>query len=318
MTPEYTITHRAYTITHRVYTISDYQMVIDFLGELSHVVTENHNWLPGRFEYAEYLISPLFIERGLSDWKKTIHLWFDEQKLVAMVNSENPDANTYIQIMPEYQFLTEELIVWAENNLAIADWDNVIPRIAIWAHDSDKSRQIILKERGFRLTEQEDHLQHQLILDNFAPTKLPDGYHFSSFASGLDFSSRAVVTALAFGDEVPISESIYETVRSAPSYRLDLDIAIVDANNKAISVATFWLDETNKLGYIEPVATRPEYSGKGFAKKLLHHGMYKLKQLGINNVYVGARAEVRPFYKSCGFIEAEMNQMWEKWYPKKL
>ncbi|MBM7036089.1 GNAT family N-acetyltransferase [Vibrio ulleungensis] len=306
-----------YTISHRAYTDADYQIVIDFLGVLLNEDPENHNWLPGRFEYAEYLISPLFKERGLPDWKETIHLWFDGEKLIGMVNSENPDANTYIQILPSYQFLTEELIDWAENSLVIADWDNITPRLAVWANDSDVNRQTILNKRGFRRTEQEDYIQRQLIPDNFTAPELPDGYQYSSFANGLDFNSRTEVTALAFGDEVPLSESIYEVVRSAPNYRPELDIAVVDTKNKAIAVATFWLDETNRLAYLEPVATRPEYHGKGFAKKLLHHGMYKLKERGIDNVYVGAHAGVRLFYMSCGFREAKMNQMWEKWYPQK-
>ncbi len=301
-------------ISHRAYAREDYQTVIDFLGTLLQLCPERHNWLPGRFEYAEFLVCPLFKERGLADWKESIHLWFDDQTLVAMVNSENPDANAYVQVRPDYEFLTEEIIAWAEENLAIDDWDNVNPRLAIWAHENDQKRQAILKKRGFRLTEQLDFLQRQRIADDITAPELPSGFQFSSFASGLNFDSRMKVTALAFGDETPLSESIYKVTRSAPSYREDFDLAIVNANHEAVTVATFWLDCSNQLAYIEPVATRPEHHGKGFAKKLLQYGMFLLKRQGIDKVYVGAHAQVRPFYKSCGFIEAQANQMWEKWY----
>lgn len=302
-------------IMNRAYTTVDYPRVIEFLGELLKSSPNRHNWLPGRFEYAEYLVSPLFQQQGKSDWKETIHLWFEDEALVAMVNSENPDANTYVQIRPGFEWLTEDMIGWAEEHLAVADWDNTQPRLAIWAHENDSERQTILKAKGFSLTDNVDYLQRQVISDDFIAPELPEGYFLSSFAEGLDYNSRMRTTARAFGDDTPLSESVYQVVRMAPNYRPELDMAIVDSRQDVIAVATFWIDEANQLGYIEPVATNPDYHGKGFGKLLLNQGLFKLKQLGIHHAYVGAHAGVRPFYKSCGFIEAEMNQMWEKWYP---
>jgi GNAT superfamily N-acetyltransferase len=302
------------TIVDRPYQDQDYDSVTRFLGKLLKQAPSQHNWLPGRFEYAEYLVAPLFTERGQRSWKETIHLWEHENEIVAMVNSENPDANTYIQVDPSYTELTEALVAWAEENLPVVDYDNEKPRLMIWVGKDDQHRQTILSDRGFQLCEDRDYLQRQSIPEDVQSPELPQGYSIASFGDELDFSDRMSCAARAFGDEEPLSESVYKVTRKAPNYRSDLDIGIVDENKKTIALCTVWLDVKNDLGYIEPVATDPEYHRKGFGHLVLKEAMYRMRKAGVSRAFVGAHDGVRPFYKAAGFVEAAVNQPWEKWY----
>jgi len=304
------------SITSRSYQNKDYNKVAAFLADLLKRCPDQHNWLPGRFEYAEHLLSPLFLERGLPNWKDTIQLWECDNKLVAMVNSENPDANVYVHVDPDYLELTDDILGWAEAHMAVADWDNEQPRLAIWAGVKDSFRQSLLESRGFRKCDDIDYLQRQVLTENCASPVLPEGYQFASFADELDFNSRMATTALAFGDKKPLTDSVYSVTQSAPNYHADLDFGIVDKSGKTIALCTLWLDLENDLGYIEPVATHPDFHGQGFGKLLLKEALYRFKQKGVSRAFVGAHERVRPFYKNAGFIEAAVNQMWEKKYPE--
>ena len=127
----------------RKYRDNDYNNIIKFLGELYQLDQNQPYWPPSRFEYAQYLVSPLYLDRGLPDWKNYIAIIEDNNKIVGVVNSENPDANVFIHTHPEYKKVEEELIVWAEKNM-ISD------QIIVWALDNDTSKKIILTKRGYQ------------------------------------------------------------------------------------------------------------------------------------------------------------------------
>jgi hypothetical protein len=108
------------------YTKDQYDEVIDFLGRLYRADTAKPYWLPGRWEYASYLCSPLFRERGFPDWEQFIRIIRDRGSVVALVNSENPDHNVFVHTHPGYRHLEDELIDWAEQTFETET-------ISVWA-----------------------------------------------------------------------------------------------------------------------------------------------------------------------------------------
>ena len=62
--------------TYRKYNVNDYDRTLNFFRELHRVSDNVPFWLPSRWEYTDYLLSPLLKYRGtFIDWKETIYLW---------------------------------------------------------------------------------------------------------------------------------------------------------------------------------------------------------------------------------------------------
>ena len=78
--------------------------------------------------------------------------------------------------------------------------------------------------------------------------------------------------------------------------------ALDDGGVKAICVVT---DEGDGILEIKNIATRPEYQGKGYGKKLIAHikqaykGQYRILQVG-----TGDSPLTVPFYERCGFVRS--------------
>ena len=61
-------------VTYKKYGINDYERAFNFFRELYRASENVPHWLTGRWEYTEYLVSPLLKYRGSPiDWKETIY-----------------------------------------------------------------------------------------------------------------------------------------------------------------------------------------------------------------------------------------------------
>ncbi|MGE5573550.1 MAG: GNAT family N-acetyltransferase [Bacteroidota bacterium] len=308
----------------RGYQATDYSRVIGFLSEVYSINGNQHSWLPARWEYAEYLVGPLYRFRGCPDWHTTIQIWETERgRIVGVVNSENPDENAYLQIHPDYRSIEEEMVEWAEANIAVPGADGANTReLVIWVHDNDPFRRGILGRRGYRQSEGCE-FQTRMNLDaEVPPVELPEGYSIRSVAEGVDLDSRGEAVARAFNpsiDEHRISRQIeaYLMMRKAPSYRMDLDLVTVFHDTVVTSACIVWLDERNRTGYVEPVATHPDYQRKGLGRAVVLEGLKRLKNLGARVAYVNPYGEWRcRFYTAIGFTPYDTYRAWAKEFQR--
>jgi len=138
------------TATYRKYNVNDYGRVINFFRDLYRASDNVPFWLPSRWEYAEYLVSPLHKYRGSPiDWKETIYLWeTDNSAIVAILCSENPDENIFLHIMPEFRNLEEEMVYIAEERIISGTLNKV--NINVWCQNGDSYRESIMLKRGYK------------------------------------------------------------------------------------------------------------------------------------------------------------------------
>src|SRR6056297_1697164 len=124
-------------VKSRLYQKEDYNKIMDFLSEMYKENKNQHCWLPARWEYAEHLVNPLYVERGHESWEPYIRIWEDEGKIVGISHPEDTN-NAFIQIRPGYRDLEVEMIEWAEQKIKkpIGE-NNKQKKIVIWTNDSD-------------------------------------------------------------------------------------------------------------------------------------------------------------------------------------
>lgn len=300
-------------INNRNYRDDDFYKVCDFLDTVYGMNNNQHSWLTARWIYAEYLVCPLFTSKGLKDWKSSIRIWETlDNQIVGIVSSENPDQNVFLQIHPKYRFIEKEMIEWAEINLAVFNPQEEKKQIAIWTNDSDGIRKEMLSLLGYKKGDECEYLNVFYFDKKFQEYNLPDSYTVKSMSDGIDILDKCNCAEAAF-NSIDLTSSIYIKMQSAPLYRKDLDICVLNDEGKVVSFCTIWYDDIHKIAYYEPVGTHPTYQKKGLGKALLVEGLKRLDKIGAKAVYVGAWGENRKkFYNSAGFDTYDSYRPWIK------
>jgi GNAT superfamily N-acetyltransferase len=302
------------SISYRKYSLNDYDRAENFLRDLYHKSDVVPFWLPARWEYAEYLVSPLMKHRGLSiDWKETIYLWeANNGEIVAIVCSESPDENIFLHTKPEYRYLEEEMVGIAEEQVIRSVLKKA--KIFVWCHNNDTYRQSILQKRGYVKQPFVEFLNWRDLKKQLPEIKMPDGYtiHCMVNEEGLDLQDKITRMTGAFDSETYPVE-IYRNMQLGPSYKKEFDLYTTDRERNITSFCIIWYDEELNIGYFEPVGTDANHRRKGLGKATLNAGLQCLKQVGVDNAYVGASSEERrAFYKASGFTNYVSFHPWKK------
>jgi mycothiol synthase len=297
----------------RMYRKDDYDKIIHFLREIYKMNKNQHCWLPTRWEYAEHLVNPLFVERGHKDWEPLIRIWEENDRIVGIVHPEDTH-NAFIQIRPGYRLVEEEMIEWAEKNIALPFGDGR-KKIVIWVNESDTYRKDLLKERGYSKGKECSYLNVQ---SDFSPVeiKIPADYIIRSMAEEIDLVKRFNVTQQAFNPKAEYQKEIpgsFLKMIKAPMYRSDLDIVAEYKDGTLAASCTVWYDEELNFGMFEPVATHPKHQRKGLGKAIVSEGLNRLEKLGVKTAYVESFGDNRySFYSSVGFKAYDQDYPWTK------
>ena len=74
-------------------------------------------------------------------------------------------------------------------------------------------------------------------------------------------------------------------------------------------MATFWYDERNCWGILEPLATHRDFHRRGLGRSLIAEGLARLESLGAKGLWVGNDL---PFYLALGFQVKNRIPVWSK------
>lgn len=94
---------------------------------------------------------------------------------------------------------------------------------------------------------------------------------------------------------------------AGPNFEKSLTIVVVAPNGDYVSFAGMWFDAVNRVGYVEPVATDPDYRRMGLGAAAVRGSMRRVAALGSGVIWVGSDQE---FYESLGFETTCRNTLW--------
>lgn len=134
----------------------------------------------------------------------------------------------------------------------------------------------------------------------------------------LDFSVRAESSALADGyrlatrnetmeypsqinDQGPARQ---ERLQQTSLYRRDLDLVVLDQDDKGASYGLFWFDPETATGLVEPMRTEEHQRQRGLARHVLTSGLNLLAEAGAERVKICFEPDNDPakaLYLSVGF-----------------
>lgn len=253
--------------------------------------------------YLEYALSSDWMDKSYTHRNR---IWEDNGKIVAFVFTESPVTDVYFSLRPGYEDLAEELVQYAEN---MPNLDNKRQLVILGEQEA------IIKAAetgGYTKTGGYDELIHNY--ESPLDFNLPKGFHFTEIG-GLDIGKVLECCWKGFNHEIDEGKpwdgnvDVGLHIANAPHATFDYAVAVVDdATDKYACYAGMWWVPQNKLAYMEPLCTVPEYRKMGLAAAALSELYRRMKPLGANHMTGGGNE----FYKKIGYTEKITWTFWKK------
>jgi len=288
----------------------DFDRVADFLAGLYLPGNRDGNWFQAEWEYA--YTHPWFDESSTD----RIGIWEDEGRIVGVVTYELRPGTAAFQTAAGYGSLKPEMLCYAEQNLARAEDDGQL-HLKAWVNDFDDAFEAIVAARGYVRQPDSDYPMSQFAIPiPFPPVSVPDGFRLQSLADENDLLKVHRVLYRGFnhpGEPSAEGAAVRRKMQSGPHYRKDLTVVAVAPNGDYASYCGMWYDGVNRFGYVEPVATDPDYRRRGLGTAVVLEGIRRCGALGASVAYVGSD---RPFYQAMGFRKLFARHCWEKHFDR--
>lgn len=292
---------------------NDYNNIMDFLREIYFETRTQKCWLPQRWEYAEHFVNHLYIERGWDDWEKYIHIWEENDKIVAVCHKES-ETDVFLQIRPKYEYLAQEMLDFAENMIAIKG-ENGKKHLTVWSTESNKYLNDALTERGYSRGDDGSYFNVQKLNSEYIPN-LSSGYRFVNANEIINPKERNQTVHRGFHpDDKPLDvvTNSFLMMERAPLFKAELELMTQYKDGTLTSFCCIWYDEKTQTGMFEPVCTHINHRRKGLGREMIIEGLRLLKEIGATHAYVASYGDERKaFYNSAGFVTFDKDRYWTK------
>lgn len=289
----------------------DFWRVRDLLIETYPITPTGFNWDIRRWDGWNHHGEPP------PDRDNRVHLWeTDDHQLVGAAHPEG-QGDVYLEVHPDYRHLEDEMLTWAEANLAVASDDSQQRRLDMFVYDYDTPRRRLLVRRGYTPMPWSG-VTRRLRLDYqpLAPVKLAEGYIMRGTRPNDDGDCQRIADLLnaAFNRTMHTREEFCYFAVHSPSFRHDLNLVAEAGDGAFAALVGVTYDEVNRRGIFEPVCTHLDHRRKGLARALMTEGLHRLKALGAADVYVetGDAVPANELYDAVGFTEAYKGYIWRK------
>jgi predicted N-acetyltransferase YhbS len=286
----------------------DFKAISDFLISNYQPDNADGNWLEPRWEYMHFRSDII----GKIDTGK-IGIWEDNNKIVGAAHPEEFAGELFLQIHPESGFLKAKMLDYAEHTLFGVDKQGKKFIIA-FVYDTDKELIEIIKHRGYQpiATTDDDYLSQYSIPEVFPEIQLPDGFKLKSVQeeNNPEKVQRLLWRGFDHKGEPPTEQiSVWETIQDAPNYRRDTNIIVEAPNGDYAAYCGLWYVPENRYGYVEPVATDPNYRKLGLGRAAVLEGIQRCGLSGAKTAYVTTG---NLFYANIGFKRIRSSHRWRK------
>ncbi len=252
------------------------------------------------------------------DPRRDVRLWDDEAgALQGFAWFEEPNTVS-LHVRPRHRgsgLLETPMLQWAAEHAREFEqpadaklWTIVVP--------TDREAIDYLIEHGFeRGTDYGTDMLREL--DGPIPEpRVPAGWTVRPVGDEAEWADRAKLHREVWNPSKHTLEA-YRRLRTAPSYRPDLDIVAVAPDGTLASYCIIWHDPGNQIGQLEPVGTHPDFRRQGLSRAVLYEGLRRLQALGAHTAWVSTGAQsdrAIGLYEAVGFRILFRSQRYGKSY----
>ncbi len=299
----------------------DFWRVRELLSDTYSLMPPDFNWEVRRWDGTAFFYSE---EPGWNEsWGEGVNrmrIWENAAgKIVGVANPDGRGAEAYLQVHPDYRFLEEEMIIWAEEHIAVPtkDGKNRTIFFSVWEYDAHRQR--LLEQRGWEKIEDKwwEVIRHLRLGDAPLPQAvMAEGYTLGNVNPDDlgDCQKIADILNAAFGRDSHTGKEFQSFALRAPSYKKELDLVAVAPDGIFAAYVGIAYDDANQYAIFEPVCTHPDHRKKGLAQALMFEGLHRAKAFGAAEISVGTGDMVpaNALYDSIGFTEAHRAYVWKK------
>lgn len=233
-------------------------------------------------------------------------IWEDNGKIVAFCFYEAPVTDIYFSLKPGYEELASEMIAYADANMPMKG-----RKIQLILFEGQEALKRAAEQLGYY--QKSERWDMQFDFDNVLDDPLPEGFHFVK-PERYDMDKISKCCWKGFDHEQKEGPWNYQYEQSnyllavAPHATPELAVTIADDQDEYACYAGMWWTPENKLAYLEPLCTIPEYRHRGLASAALSELYRRMKTLGATHMTGGGDE----FYKKIGYKPAVKWTYWQK------
>lgn len=233
-------------------------------------------------------------------------IWEDNGKIVAFCFNESPVTDIYFSLKPGYEELASEMIAYADAHMPIKNGE-----IQLILFGGQNALMNAAKQAGY--DQKSEIWDMQFDFDDELDYPLPEGFHFvSPKECDMDKISKCCWKGFDHEQNEGVWNHQYEQnnylLEAAPHATMNLAVIIADEKGEYACYAGMWWTPENKLAYMEPLCTIPEYRHRGLASAALSELYRRTKALGATHMTGG----VNDFYKAIGYKPVVKWTYWKK------
>lgn len=204
---------------------------------------------------------------------------------------------------PLHERVMDQYVAWAETRASEAGLKQLQP---FWVLDYDTVMDRLMKARGFVAIPADPLVPlFERSLGELPTIQLPDGFTIQGVANLEDGQLRARVTYDAFGyTDWEEYWAAYAQFIGSAVYDGARDLLVRSPDGQGASACTIWFDAVNGVGLFEPVATHPDFQGRGLGKAVMAEGLRRMQAAGMQRAILGFdpnNVAALALYRSMGF-----------------
>lgn len=277
--------------------LADHMDIYTFMLEIYE--RDWRNGVPAPFW--EYALSSSWMD---TSYAHRYRIWEDGKRIAAFCFSENPVTDVYFSLRPGYESLADEMIAYAVKSMPDFGKQQLI------LFQGQDALMQAAQKAGFEKTHK--HTENHYSFDAPLNYPLPAGFHFVSQGKQ---DPRKAVECCWKGFDHEAEEGPWDGdaedgyhLSAAPHATMEYAVAIENEAGEYVCWAGMWWTPENRLAYMEPLCTVPEYRRRGLAAAALSELYRRMKPLGATHMTGG----VNPFYSHIGFQPAVTWTFWKR------
>jgi mycothiol synthase len=268
-------------ISSRVYADErDFQIILDLLARIR--PPEHSNDYPRKVDIEENFASPAI--------RACTRLWFDEGQPIgwAYVDEFN---NLRWELDNRYDGLIgAQIVEWGESCIRKAFVKTESATLDASCRENYTERISFLKRYGFRQTEETTIAMLRDLSEPIFEPKLHQGFIIRPIAGIQEAEAVAAMHRAAFGTDYMTTENRL-AIMNTSEYDSSLDLVVVAPDGRIAANCICSVNEQEKVGSTDPVATHPSFQRMGLARALLLTGFRTLKERGMLSVHLGTSGD---------------------------
>jgi GNAT superfamily N-acetyltransferase len=268
-------------ILSRIYEVEkDFQTIIDLIARIR--PPEHLHDYPIKVDIEENLASSVI--------RANTRLWFDDDQPVAWAYVDEFN-NLHWELDTRYEErIGAEIIVWGEACIRKTLTNGDRGALDTSCRADYTKRILFLQKHSFHQTEDITVAMTCLLAESIAEPKLPPGFIIRPVAGIHEAEAIATMHRAAFGTNYMTTENRLAIMKTS-DYDPSLDLIIVAPDGTIAGNCICSVNEQERRGKTDPVATHPRFQRMGLARALLLTGLRLLKERGATSAHLGTSGE---------------------------